>query len=770
MSDGEAEIIWDGTKNSYRPDSDWAATVAAVLDLHASTDDDLDPITYEVIRHRLWTINTAHGETVTRISGSPVFASLDFNMCILTEDAEIVMNAPFIQYLNIGAPYTVKFVMERFGRAPGINAGDVFLGNDPWVGAVHQMDVLFACPVFVDGRIFAWVSNAGHQYDLGGVVPGGWPSNAVDVYHDPTLLSPFKIVEAHELRPDLERLYLRQSRMPELLALDLRAQIAGCQSAAGQVVGLCEQFGASTVKAAMRRVVDSARSAFAEKLERIPDGTWSDVRYLDEALPGDAHTYRVAIAVHKTGREITIDNRGSDPQQQGPLGITFQALAGSVLSALAITMLSDQLFAVGGAERYINYDVEPGLLNTVQYPAAVSAAICNVVTHLNLMQTCIGRMLASDDELRVDIVAAGPDYPVPVVSGIDDRGNFFGSAILDHFAMGGGARSFQDGVDTGGPGWSPLTFLMNVEAVEQWFPLIYLWRRELPDSGGAGRWRGGVGLAYGWTPYRASALDVYSFSGGMSISGFGAEGILGGYPSPPARTTVKHDTDLSQMFARSRVPADIGEVTEGSLEMLRGKSNAVPLGAGDIAESVISGGGGYGDPLEREPERVAKDVHELRVSRGAAHTVYGVELDTAGAVDVGATAKRRQVIRDTRAAGATGATLGSSGPAGARVPATGEPRRRVHEVIVSRDDGDDRVLACERCDFVICGYRANAKEHLLVTVDDLVDALPLANDPAQYLDGEDIVFRAYTCPGCQVLVSTEIVRRGEPALTEMQLE
>ena len=91
-------------------------------------------------------------------------------------------------------------------------------------------------------------------------------------------------------------------------------------------------------------------------------------------------------------------------------------------------------------------------------------------------------------------------------------------------------------------------------------------------------------------------------------------------------------------------------------------------------------------------------------------------------------------------------------------------------MIVSRDDGDDRVLACERCDFVICGYRANAKEHLLVTVDDLVDALPLANDPAQYLDGEDIVFRAYTCPGCQVLVSTEIVRRGEPALTEMQLE
>ena len=770
MSDADSKVIWDGNRNSYRPGSDWAVRVAETNDLHTVSEEQLDPITYEVIRHRLWTINTAHGETVTRISGSPVFASLDFNMSILTEDAEIVMNAPFIQYLNIGAPYTVKFVMERFGRVPGIQAGDIFLGNDPWVGAVHQMDVLFAAPVFIDDRIFAWVSNAGHQYDLGGVVPGGWPQNAVDVYHDPTLLSPFKIVEAHELRPDLERMYLRQSRMPELLALDLRAQIAGCQSAAKQIGGLCDQFGAATVKAAMRRIVSAARSEFAAKLERIPDGTWSDVRYLDEALPGDRHTYRVAINVHKTGSDLVIDNKGSDPQQEGPLGITFQALAGSVLSALAITMLSDQLFAVGGAEQHISYEVEPGLLNTVQYPSAVSAAICNVVTHLNLMQTCVGRMLAADEELRNDIVAPGPDYPVPVVSGTDDRGNFFGSAILDHFAMGGGARSFQDGVDTGGPGWSPLTFLMNVEAVEQWFPLIYLWRRELTDSGGAGRWRGGVGVAYGWTPYRANRLDVYSFSGGMSLSGFGAEGILGGYPSPPARTTVKNDTDLSELFRQRRMPADVDDVSAGTIQMLRGKSNAVALRPGDVAESVISGGGGYGDPLEREPERVAKDILELRVSSDAARSVYGVVLEPDGQVDVDGTMRQRDSIRQARSSGVAGVTLGAAGRAAEPAPATGQVPRRVHEVIVARDEGDRRVLACHRCDAVLCGYRENAKEHLLVRTEPLVEALPLANDPALYLDGEDVVFRSYSCPGCQVLVSVEIVRRREPALVEMQLD
>ncbi|QEC47492.1 hypothetical protein FSW04_07820 [Baekduia soli] len=768
MSDERAEVVWDGTANSYRPGPGWRDAIAAI-DLHADADETLDPVTYEVIRHRLWTINTAHGETVTRVSGSPVFASLDFNMCILTEDAEIVMNAPFIQYLNIGAPYTVKFIMEHFGDRPGIEEGDVFFGNDPWVGAVHQMDVLFAAPVFVDGRLFAWVSNAGHQYDLGGVVPGGWPQNAVDVYHDPVLLSPMKIVERHELRPDLERMYLRQSRMPELLALDLRAQIAGCQAAGAAIVAMCDQFGAPTVKAAMRRVVQSARTAFAAKLRRIPDGTWSDVRYLDEALPGDRHTYRVAINVHKAGDRITIDNRGSDPQQEGPLGITFQALAGSVLSAVAISMLPEQLFAVGGAETNIDYDVVPGLLNTVTYPAAVSAAICNVVTHLNLMQTCIGRMVAGDDELRRDIVAPGPDYPVPVVSGTDDRGQFFGSAILDHFAMGGGARSSQDGVDTGGPSWSPLTFLMNVEAVEQWFPFVYLWRRELEDSGGAGRWRGGVGLAYAWTPYRARSLDVYSFSGGMSMSGFGAQGLLGGLPSPPARTTVKRATDLLEAFAQGRVPGSIDDVAAGEVLMLRGKSNAVALGPGDVAESVISGGGGYGDPLEREAARVALDVREWRVSAAAARGVYGVVVDAAGEVDGAATQRERAGIRARRSAWAPGIALGRDGGPSDPVAATGEPPRRVHEAIVARDEGAERVLACERCGTVLCGYAGNVKHHLLAGAAALVDALPRANDPADYLDGEDVVLRSYCCPGCAVLMSVEVVRRAEPAVCEMRL-
>ena len=120
--------------------------------------------------------------------------------------------------------------------------------------------------MFVEERLFCWVSNAGHQYDLGGVVPGGWPQNAVDVFHDPVILAPFKIVEKGHLRRDLEQMYLRPSRTPDLLALDFRAQLSGCRFAAGEILRMCDQFGPTTVKAAMRRVVETSQQAFVEKL------------------------------------------------------------------------------------------------------------------------------------------------------------------------------------------------------------------------------------------------------------------------------------------------------------------------------------------------------------------------------------------------------------------------------------------------------------------------------------------------------------------------
>jgi len=756
-----ADVAWDGKVHSYRSAADWEQRLDPELTLHTELDEDLDPITFEVIRHRLWTINLAHGETVTRVSGSPVFQSLDFNMCILNEVGEYVMNAPFIQFLNAGAQLGVRYIMEHYGADPGIREGDVFVGNDPWICAVHEMDVMFACPVFVDGRIFAWTANAGHQYDLGGAVPGGWPQNARDVFSDPTVFSPFRIVEEGRLRKDLEAMYLRQSRLPDMVALDMRAQISGCRYAAEQLREMCAQFGAGTVKAVMTRILDSSQEATRKRLRRIPDGTWSAVRYLDEKLPGDRGTYRVQVNLTKRDDTLTFDNRGTEAQQEGPLGITFASFGGSALTPLTVTMLSDQLFAIGGASRQVRLEPTPGLLTCVDHPAAVGAGVLNVSGHVAAVQTCVNRMLACDPELSKTIVAASPDYPVPVVTGQDDQGNYYGQAILDHFGMGQGARAWRDGVDTGGPAWSPLTFLLNVETVEQFYPVLYLYRRELTDSGGAGKWRGGVGLAYCWIPYRARSMALANFGGGMSTSAFGAEGTMGGYPSPSARIRVLKETNVFELLRSGLVPTELDEINSEAAFSRPAKGDEIAIGNADVMEAIIVGGGGYGDPLERDPALVAVDVSAGLVSRRQAELVHGVGLGEDGALDPTKTARLRAELQGQRR---SWRPCGS--PRGGQIdPHEGRP---VHEALLASGPADEEVLACRRCGTVLCAYGEDFKAVALMDEGPTTQIPGSSADPTEFLDDE-VVLRRYCCPNCQVLLTTEVARAADTPVPDMLL-
>lgn len=742
----EAEAKWDGTLHSYRSSPDWMTRVAPRLELFDEVDDELDPVTFEVIRNRLWTINIAHGEALTRISGSPTFQALDFNMCILTERGEIAMNAPFLQYLDSGAPLTIRYIMENYSEEPGIEEGDAFVGNDPWVGAAHQMDVLIAQPVFVDGKLFGWVSNAGHQYDLGGLVPGGWPQNAVDVHSDPTLLSPFKLVERGVMRKDLEQMYRRQSRVPDLVALDLRAQLAGCRFATGEIQKACGQFGAPVVKAAMKRILDNAQRAFAEKLGNIPDGTWSEVRYFDERLPGDRTTHRMQVNVTKRGDQLTIDNEGTDEQDEGPNGFVFTGFSGSVLGVVSVTMLAEQMFSIGGAERQIDFDPTPGLLTCCDYPAAVSGGVMNILCHMNALMNVFSRMLACVPEYKQDLIGAGPEWPLLVLAGTNDRGEFFGTALMDAVAMGSGARSFKDGVDTSGPSWSPLIRLLNVEASEQWYPIVYLYRREQEDGGGAGRWRGGTGMELCITPYRAESIEVITNTGGMGVSTHGGTGLFGGYPSPTARYLLKSGTDVQARFAARNVPGRVDEIEGSSETLLRGKSNGTPLLPGDVFETTFAGGGGYGDPLDRDPERVAADVRSRAVSVASAEQIYGVVVASSGDVDETATSSAREAMRALRRSRSIPAP--ESG---------GVESLSIDLPDLERGEGSTTYGDLLLYDFTHDSIRCLRCEHVLGAADDdfhmgcLVEASgPSAAGPARGQDYSDttVTLRRYYCPGC----------------------
>src|SRR5215470_1768320 len=230
-----AGVAFDGKHYGYVPPE--TLTISTNLALHGEWDSSIDPITFEVIRHALWNINEEHGATIQRISGSPVaMYALDLNPSILTEDAEFVFFGPYMQYMSGVTDTQVKWILEYRSDNPGIRDGDMFLANDPWVGAAHQQDVMLICPVFHEGELFCWVTNCLRQYDIGGITPSSFCPSAESTFDEGIMIPPVKIVENNEIRRDIEALYVRSSRKPNMVALDFRAQFAGNVTARARVL------------------------------------------------------------------------------------------------------------------------------------------------------------------------------------------------------------------------------------------------------------------------------------------------------------------------------------------------------------------------------------------------------------------------------------------------------------------------------------------------------------------------------------------------------
>ena len=381
---------------------------------------------------------------------------------------------------------------------------------------------------------------------------------------------------------------------------------------------------------------------------------------------------------------------------------------------------------------------------------------------MNAVQSILSRMMACDDKLRPDLVAPCGDFMLPVLIGHDDRGKYFGQAILDSFGTGSGARSFGDGVDTSGPTFSPLSMVLNVEQIEQWFPLLFLYRKEDADGGGAGEWRGGNGIRSAITPYRADSMTIVTNSGGQCISAQNAGGLFGGLPSPAGHYLIYYGSDLPDQVRNRTVPASIYDLQAERVEPLRAKSNGAPLNAGDVMEIRVGGGGGYGDPLERDPARVARDVELGYQSLEAAHSIYGVRLAPDGSVDHDLTAAQRQQMRIERASWRASGVNDDS----PMTAATGEPSRLVHAYIASVDQDNERVLACDKCGHRYCGQGGDYKAAALMN-DSPVTTLPSAADPTFYVD-EPLVLRRFCCPGCHVQVGAEVTKVDEIVAAEMK--
>jgi N-methylhydantoinase B len=754
--DVDPTIQWDGSIYPYiAPDQ---LDIHPSLQLHTAADETVDPVTHEVLRHALWNVNVEHGESIIRTSGSPICAyGHDFNPAILDEEGGYVFFGKYNLYLAVSSAAAVKWTLEYRSEKPGINEGDMYLTNDPWIGTTHQPDVVIACPVFVEGKLFCWVSNTLHQWDLGGTAPGGFNPMAEDVFWEVPCYPPVKIVEGGEIRRDIEELYTRNSRLPDLVALDLRSQITGCNVARERVLSLVERYGARTVKATMRKVQSDSASAFSKRLESIPDGTWTEEGWMEVKLPGDRGLYRNRVTLTKRDGKLVFSNEGS-AEQQGALNATLAAWKGAVISMLASTMLFDQMFALEGAMRNIEFEVVPGTISCATRPAAVSGGPPTTLLHsIGMAGLVISKMLfsSSDERLREEVMSCMGvlGYPVNAISGLDQRGREYVSFLNDPVGAALAALPWRDGQDTGGWPWDLQSTIPNVEDNELFYPIIYLWRREVANSGGAGKFRGGNGAEGAVLSHKTDRINWVTVGAEVTVPG---PGLFGGYPTSTNSFRRIVGADVHGFMERTGTTPTEPEQLAGETDWVPAKSFDRFTERDDLWIFSWAGAGGYGDPLERDPELTLDDVRLGRVTAEWAHEAYGVVLTGEGGdvtVDEPATKARREAIVAARMAG--GRPWTGPGDGDGEGDGTTPPDGPVSEYVDVRD-GRFRAGAVD-----LGPAAGNYKSRALIRDRPLQEGNPNLLDPSLFTDRE-VQFREVICPETGRLLQTEIVVDGAP--------
>ena len=680
----------------------------------------IDPITFSIIRHRLFRVVDEAVITLKNVSGSAITnEGHDLMVSLYRADGSLLMGGVgFLHHLTSAAE-ACKSIIRRFEG--DIHAGDVFLLNDPYTAALHTSDVYLVAPIHYRGELVAWSACFVHVYDIGATNPGGFCPDAENIYTEGFSSPGIRLVEQGEINRAVMDTFLNMVRSPDMVALDLNSMIACNNVARARMLALIGKYGFDTVDETCKTLIVRSEEKLRARLRELPDGQWQSRQYLSV----EDEVCRVELTMTKQDDSLSFDFSGSSEQSRYAINCTKWASLGGLFAPLFPLLCYDITWNEGVISPITMIAPEGTIVNCTR-PAPVSVATVGAIQSVNNAAcTTIGKMLSASEKYAGEATAVWhANHFAVFLFGQNQHHKPAIGILTETFAGAGGARAWADGIEVGGEIPNPISRMANVETVEYTFPIRYLYRRRLQDSGGPGRYRGGVGMELSFVPHDAPDGGMHYVVSGKGSKFPMSEGLAGGYPGSPN----------AYMWIRNNGAQAGNGGAAAATESAGGEKQSVdwgvfPLMGEDALYVRWNGGGGYGDPLLRPPDDVARDVREGLTSPDFAAAVYGVAIDTGtGEADRSRTEKKRSELLAQRKNGARPA------------PVAGAP------------------VSCKHCGQGLGGADGNWKESASV------QETPMQNLGGPYSSGGEVVLRSFGCPGCGILLDTETAMQGDPYL------
>lgn len=560
-----------------------------------SSHDTLDPITLAVLAGRMEQIADEMDATLFRAAFNPIIAEAhDASHGLYhaqTGDTLVQGKSGLPIFVGVMA-FAVKAVIDKVVVENDLTDGDIFIFNDAHIGGTHLSDMRLVRPYYYKGELFCYLASVGHWHDVGGAVPGNYNPGATDVFQEALVIPPIRLARAGEINQDIIDILLRNTRLPQSTQGDLNGQLGALDLGVRRMDELLDEYGTTTVQAALTALGHSAESLMRSELSGLPNGRWTAEDFLDnDGIEDKPLPIRVALEI--VDDRMIIDFNGTAPQCAGPVNIALPTTVATVY--VAIKHMFPELPANAGVMRPIDVLVPEGSLLAAKFPAPTGGYTETILRMIDVI-------FCAAAKASPELVVANAYGTINALSIAGKRANGQPWVMFSFYGGGHGACCEGDGLNHGNAPISTAT-IPPMEILEAAYPILFRQWALRPDSAGIGEYRGGMGAVYEIEVLEEHGAEAFLFG---ERGRFAPRGIAGGGEAAMNVFSYEQQEDWLK-------PPMVS------------KMRGIRLRQGEGVKLETPGGGGYGDANKREPSRVADDVRQGLISVEFADTHFGVD-------------------------------------------------------------------------------------------------------------------------------------------------